>query len=404
MNAKNFFEYIDNPSLLYQISYQELKSLVLQYPFSQNLRYLLLQKSKMENHKDFQRNLEMAATYSPDRTYLFNLLKEMESKIEEAESYSIAEEVLELKDLGKLESEIDLIEVEEKQTEELSQFAFQPEEPKESIPAPQNDYTELNEDDGEDFLEDLLAETIPLANSASDDPYITDLETLTHTIDEIAPPIEGDIAPEDEEIPSEPTTSIEGVIEVLKVNNIIDDTLIDNLASFSEVIEGLNFDPSKEEDVITSTEQTKEHPLEIANQEVLSDEWNAEETAPEPKTTFNSWLQQLNAPIPEKRLDELMEISKKAKERRKELQKKAKKLSSLPKKAKKPQSNKKKATQLAKESIQEDDEIATKTLAMILESQGHIKKALDMYQRLSLQNPEKSSSFAAKIEELKSLL
>ena len=57
MNAENFGDYLKNPALLYQLSYQELKSLVLQYPFSANLHALLFQKSQIEGHKDLDKNL-----------------------------------------------------------------------------------------------------------------------------------------------------------------------------------------------------------------------------------------------------------------------------------------------------------------------------------------------------------
>ena len=155
MNARNFSEYIDNPSQLYQISYQELKSLVLQYPYCQNLRYLLLQKSKMEGHNDLQRNLEMASTYSPDRTFLYNLLKDLEPKLETEDSYLMAEEVLELKDLGKLENDLELIEVEQEETEQLTELTIIKNEPIEVIPPNQEDYSEEEDDD---FLENLLTD------------------------------------------------------------------------------------------------------------------------------------------------------------------------------------------------------------------------------------------------------
>lgn len=56
---------------------------------------------------------------------------------------------------------------------------------------------------------------------------------------------------------------------------------------------------------------------------------------------------------------------------------------------------------MAKKSVQESDEFITETLARIYAKQGNIPKAIRAYQKLSLKFPEKSSYFAALIEELK---
>ncbi len=57
---------------------------------------------------------------------------------------------------------------------------------------------------------------------------------------------------------------------------------------------------------------------------------------------------------------------------------------------------------LARKSIEMDDDLVSETLATIYESQGLINKAIHMYARLSLKFPEKSLFFAARIKELKS--
>ena len=58
MNVENFSQYLRQPALLYQLNYQELKNLVLEYPYAANLRLLLLLKAKMENDDQIDQYLE----------------------------------------------------------------------------------------------------------------------------------------------------------------------------------------------------------------------------------------------------------------------------------------------------------------------------------------------------------
>jgi len=53
------------------------------------------------------------------------------------------------------------------------------------------------------------------------------------------------------------------------------------------------------------------------------------------------------------------------------------------------------------ESLQENLDIATDTLAEIYAAQGHINKAIEIYEHLNLKYPEKHIYFAAQIERLK---
>ena len=57
-----------------------------------------------------------------------------------------------------------------------------------------------------------------------------------------------------------------------------------------------------------------------------------------------------------------------------------------------------------KESLRSDVSLGTETLAVILEQQGKLDKALAIYKNLLARNPEKSSIFAARIEKLEQLI
>lgn len=100
MNSESFSEYLKNPSKLYQINYQELKSLALQYPYCQNLQWLLLQKSKMDGLKDMDTLLERTATGSIDRTFLYKKMMSIEPIRSAASDLLVHDEVLELPTLS----------------------------------------------------------------------------------------------------------------------------------------------------------------------------------------------------------------------------------------------------------------------------------------------------------------
>ena len=89
--------------MLYQVNYQELKSLVLQYPYAPNLRTLLVLKNLLDNHKDFEHNLTLASVYSIDRKKLSELIKLHNRLRGEQENYALGEDFLELKDLSAIE-------------------------------------------------------------------------------------------------------------------------------------------------------------------------------------------------------------------------------------------------------------------------------------------------------------
>lgn len=107
MTQERFVKMLENPELLAFISYEELKTLALAYPFVHNLRYLLAIKARQENHPEFARNLALASTYSLDRTRLFQVLAPKQlapQKIAVAQEEQTA--VLELKPLETVQREL----------------------------------------------------------------------------------------------------------------------------------------------------------------------------------------------------------------------------------------------------------------------------------------------------------
>ena len=109
MTSDNLLKFLGNREYLHQVSYQELKSMVVQYPYSLSLRYLLAMKSHQEDNTDLDRNIEMLATYGIDRTHLHKIFSADPIVLEDLEEAIVmGEDYLELKELSALEREMEM--------------------------------------------------------------------------------------------------------------------------------------------------------------------------------------------------------------------------------------------------------------------------------------------------------
>ena len=76
MNARDFQLYLEQPRMLYTLPLAELQGLAMEYPYSSNLRLLLLLKTHLEGHPDEQNYLQRCATASFDRAFIYDLLQD----------------------------------------------------------------------------------------------------------------------------------------------------------------------------------------------------------------------------------------------------------------------------------------------------------------------------------------
>ncbi len=431
MNSENFHEYLRNPSMLYQVTYQELKSLALQYPYSPNLRYLLLLKSLLDNHREHDKNLNLAALYSLDRKQLYEAVRAHERVRDLNENYALHEEYLELKDLSNIEEVLEnqpLTSADapiRAQVERLED-AFE----KDAISGMDKEglKTDLGQTDNLEFLENLFEEAEGNAEYGMRNAEFGMRNTEFEPFDENQPQGEVEavhsgtpetleevlgeaaVEPEDtdsaepietlEEVPGEAATEPE-TIELDEPIELLEDALEETAAEPGTAtdsqptisIVGLPIvGQAIEDEPLPTLEEIldqpdpdafsyPETPLAIATD-------RPQPIKPAPKTTFGSWQRTaLNAgsllgshlkPAVAPAVTPIVE--------------------SKPAPVPMPRNE---AKTLAAKSITEDTGIASEPLAAILEAQGHSERAIAMYEKLILLHPEKSSFFAAKIEKLK---
>ncbi|GJM35099.1 MAG: hypothetical protein DHS20C18_41000 [Saprospiraceae bacterium] len=352
MNAENFADYLKNPALLYQLSYEELKTLALQYPYCQNIQYLLVIKSKLENHKDYDKNLARAAASMTDRTFLYKKLKELTLTPLDTTEIILNEEVLELKELSLLEADL------------LEKIPLQPEE--EMTPSVEqtidinlstisSDHEEEEEDIDFNFTHPEIGEAVVDPSQQEQEAAAgfrvtkNDIATLV-ALDEVLQMPFG-------QQPKEQITPT--------VKPIVEPDLIGDLVGCSEVLDMML-------------------PRLFAH---------ISPPAPLPKSAFRSWKRQISGRpiIAPPAIPEMAPSADKQEE------------SQAKKENPKKKSKKTKVLEIAATSILEKQDIASETLAKLLEKQGQHRKAIKMYQRLILTIPEKSGYFAEQIEKLKNL-
>ncbi|WP_157974582.1 hypothetical protein [Lewinella sp. IMCC34183] len=95
----SLLEYLEQPSLLSEVSLEELLSLVDRYPFVTTLNLLVLLKARQINSPDTEKYLNRVAVSTFDRAHLYHLLAALDKEEEDRG------EVLELLQLDELELE-----------------------------------------------------------------------------------------------------------------------------------------------------------------------------------------------------------------------------------------------------------------------------------------------------------
>ena len=150
MNRQTFLHFLEEPAKLYQLPLIELQGLVLEFPYSPNLRLLLLLKARLEDHPRQQEMLQQLASRTFDREYLHDLIRELDREAVREEAAK--EERLELPDLNKLDFAFGTNEGKEEAATEENNLAAEIKPP----PAPVTP---------EDELLETISEEVPLPDN-----------------------------------------------------------------------------------------------------------------------------------------------------------------------------------------------------------------------------------------------
>ncbi len=377
MNRENFSDYIEEPSKLYQLSYQELKSLVLQHPYCANLHVLLLQKAQLDNNTAFSKNLEKAAVHTFDRAYLYDLIKSQKLlSVSREEFAEFEDEILELQDINSLEEKVEKIPLVANENDSSTGITREA-APVEPLSPPTWD---------KDKEEDEFHLELDIPEKLQPSPALSEGEL-------VPPPGPADIFIHTTEKIAEEEGEKDAIQEEGSTTFSISSSLTHTLQSYGPVPSYVRERIQARAEAVLAKQQE-----EAATEELLA-KLQARVQAmrkevgeiplvvpPQPKKHFTSWKRQLQP----RKLPKLSANPKPAQPQP----------VSKVKKVKPPV----KVSVIAKRSLEDQEDIASETLAMLLVKQEQYPKAIEMYERLKLKNPQKSVYFAGKIEELIKLM
>lgn len=358
MNAESFANLLKEYAHLYQLPMEELRTMVMQYPYCHNLQVLLQEKAELDQHPDREKTLAKAATYAIDRKQLFKRLKLMREKRAEpkAEAYHLGEDFLELKDLTVVQADLEKIALGTYEDLSTTQtMAIEPEPPSSDIPTTSE--PSLNSSwngswegaSGDDLDEDLSLQIDSLDFTLN--PIANLNGSVESSIDQNTP------------LPDQPSTTTP-----------LPESTPDTLTPSHPHTHSSSSAPTPDPELPTPTPP---HP----HTNTLS--------SPTPKKSFNSWSKSAQNAYLQSSIQQLLQDEHLN-------SKKNKHLDSV--------DSKNEVNKKAWKSIVDGDSMASETWAQLLVAQKQYHKAIEVYERLMLLIPEKSSFFAAQIESIKNSL
>ena len=347
MNRENFADYLNNPSKLYQLSRAELRGLVIEHPFAPNLRVLYWLKAQLENDPSAEELLHQAAARTFDRRHLFLILQR---DILPQLSPEEREDILELKALSELEKE--LLPARPARPETPAAARPPAAVPHSGVPTPPP-VTAEEEDEEEPTLR--VGVPAPPPRYRLPDHLLANLATVT-SLPNVATarplaaaaerPFELPPLAETPATPASPPPPVPAAYRVAPA-------CVADIAAVLQVLPGLR-----------------------ARREATATQ------APLPKQQFRGWHERddRRAALRHRLLDRARRQVR-AKEGPAEV-------------------SEAEVRNIARQSVARPEGLASETLARILVEQGKYQRAIAMYRALSLQYPEKSTTFAAIIDEL----
>lgn len=370
MNTKDFLNILDNLHELATISYEQLDKLLLQFPYCHNLRLLLLKKYQNDDHLAFDRQLSLASTYCPDRQFLSQFVQSnpVTNKVIPIQKEETPEKV-------NHEQEE---EIKGNANQDLDSAAEDTPKEKDFIPNAKENIEEIAEPlEKEEVIEhkEPKQEILTVIHKVSQTPPRLDLMEIVSLKRE-----QDNLDLEERDMSFMPLEEWVQSFTPPRINDKSDSNIKRKRFKLSRI-------PVFEDDrmlkLFGGSQIIKEEEIKLQEEEetIVSEQKDVWET----NNTKEEVLKEEHTPKPFDFFADSTEAFLK---------------SLSDKKQKKSKATTSDLDSSVKESVTENEEVISETLADLLALQGKKDKAIKMYKALSLKFPEKNLFFAERIEEL----
>lgn len=399
MNKTEFIQLIQNPEQLAASHVAALKQMVIDFPYNTHARVLLAKALFNEKHYDYDKFLKQTALAVPDRDVLYHYLHDLTPQWQiPQQQVVVTPPISDPPSIPIVSSAINnAVEEEEKVLESTlkQEQRLEVTEPK---------VEEVEEESKEEAAVAGIEEDVEVQQTKEEldaDLAISTLLEETHVTTPTAPIIE---ETQVEEIL--PTETI-AVVDVVESQNIVEETVAsdeneddeEEELSFVEWLQ-LKNNPkpkiklvdepkpeSKPQEVVVNREEEKvEKVAEIIEEQVAVNKPEPEKIAL-PTTTVEVTKEEIEKAVAKSNINDFHNI----------LDKFIKENPSISR----PKAEFFNPVNMARQSVEEDEELVTETLANLYYKQGNHKKAIRAYEKLCLLYPSKMSYFASLIQKIK---